>query len=139
MEKKIEELKRAAKVLNLEYTVVSGNDAHLFIKNTFEKFKPFKTTGHLSIGNDDTTTLITDDFEFSFSKGLPLLPTYAFFEQNHFDKDSIFILKEGKYWSKLIEECYGMEYFLTDVNKTYFISVNWYTIEILNLDSENFL
>lgn len=40
-------------------------------------------------------------------------------------------LKEGKYFSKLIEECYGMEYFMTDEKNSFLISVNWYIIEIL--------
>jgi hypothetical protein len=106
----------------------------LFIKKTFEKFNPSRKTGHLLIGNDDLSLeLPTDDFEFEFSKKLPLGATYVFFEQDSLSND-VFILQKGNHWSQLIQECYGMEYFLTDTDNTYFVSVNWYSIEILDLE-----
>lgn len=49
---KIEELKTVAKKMFLEYSIIEGATAEQFIKNTFNKFKPFKTTNHLSIGSN---------------------------------------------------------------------------------------
>jgi hypothetical protein len=128
---KIEELKAAAKKLFLMHSVIEGVIAERFIKNTFDKFEPFKITDHLSIGSEISEKLSTDEYEFVFSEKYLSGAIYVFFEQDYYNKNQIFVLKEGKYFSKLIEECYGMEYFITDEKNNFLISVNWYTIEIL--------
>ncbi|MCU7612971.1 hypothetical protein N0B16_00820 [Chryseobacterium sp. GMJ5] len=63
---KIKELKAAASKMFLEYSVIEGEIAEEFIKNTFDKFKPFKTTDHLSIGSNISEKLSTDKYEFIF-------------------------------------------------------------------------
>jgi hypothetical protein len=128
---KIEELKTVAKKLFLMHSVIEGEIAERFIKNTFDKFKPFKITDHLSIGSEVSKKLPTDEYEFVFSEKYLSGTVYIFFEQDYYNKNQIFVLKEGKYFSKLIEECYGMEYFITDEKNSFLISVNWYTIEIM--------
>ncbi|MCX8534711.1 hypothetical protein [Chryseobacterium luquanense] len=129
--KKIEELKSVSKKKFLEHSVVEGKIAERFINNVYNKFKPFKITDHLSIGSDISKKMATDEFEFSFSEIYLSGSIYVFFEQDYYNKNQIFVLKEGKLFSKLIEECYGMEYFITNENNSFLISVNWYIIEML--------
>jgi len=127
---KIKELEEAAEKLFLEYSIVEGEMANEFIQATFNKFKPFKVTGHLSIGSEFSEEMSTDEHEFTFSEKYLSGPVYVFFEQDYYNKNQIFVLKEGRHFSKLMQECYGMKYFITDEEKKILISVNWYIIEI---------
>ncbi|KMQ62812.1 hypothetical protein ACM40_06090 [Chryseobacterium sp. BLS98] len=95
------------------------------------KFKPIKVIGNLSIGSDISEKLPTDEYEFNFSEKYISGTVSIFFEQDYYNKNQIFVLKNGKLFSKLMQECYGMEYFLTNDINSYLISVNWYVIEIL--------
>jgi len=128
---KIKELEAAAKKLLLEYSIIEGETAQKFILGTFNKFKPIKVIGNLSIGSDISDKLSTDEYEFNFSEKYISGTVSVFFEQDYYNKNQIFILKNGKLFSKLMQECYGMEYFLTNDINSYLISVNWYVIEIL--------
>lgn len=128
---KIKELESAAKKLFLEYSIIEGEKAGEFIQETLNKFKVSKITGHLSIDNDVSKKMSTDEHEFTFSKEYLSDAVYIFFEQDYHNKNQIFILKEGTLFSQLIQECYGMEYFITDEKKSFLISVNWYIIEIV--------
>ncbi|GAA4160719.1 hypothetical protein GCM10022217_25200 [Chryseobacterium ginsenosidimutans] len=132
---RIKELEAAAKKLFLEYSIIEGKMANEFIQNTFNKFNPFKVVGHLSIGSDISEKLSTDEYEFTFSEKYLSGAVYIFFEQDYYNKNQIFVLKEGKLLSKLIQECYAMEYFITNDKNNYFISVNWYVIELLGVGS----
>jgi hypothetical protein len=88
-------------------------------------------TGHLSIGSELSEEMSTDEHEFTFSEKYLSGPVYVFFEQDYFNKNQIFVLKKGRLFSQLIQECYGMEYFMTDEKNSFLISVNWYIIEIV--------
>jgi len=59
-----------------------------------------------------------------------------FFEQTRENVDTIFKLHKGKYFSKILEECSGLEYFITNNTVDYLIAVNWYAIE--NVGNKNF-
>ncbi|WP_048501947.1 hypothetical protein [Chryseobacterium sp. BLS98] len=128
---KIKELEAAAKKLLLEYSIIEGENAQKFILDTINKFKPIKVIGNLSIGSDISEKLPTDEYEFNFSEKYISGTVSIFFEQDYYNKNQIFVLKNGKLFSKLMQECYGMEYFLTNDINSYLISVNWYVIEIL--------
>lgn len=128
---KIKELEAAAKKLFLEYSIIEGDRASRFIQMTLNKFKVSKITGHLSIDSEVSKKISTDEHEFTFSKEYLSDAVYVFFEQDHYNKNQIFILKEGTLFSQLIQECYGMEYFITDEKNSFLISVNWYIIEIV--------
>lgn len=128
---KIKELESAAKKLLLEYSIIEGERAGEFIQMILNKFKVSKITGHLSIDSEVSRKISTDEYEFTFSKEYLSDAVYIFFEQDHYNKNQIFILKEGNLFSQLIQECYGMEYFITDEKKSFLISVNWCTIEIV--------
>lgn len=128
---KIKELESAAKKLFLEYSIIEAERAGEFIQETINKFKVSKITGHLSIDSEISKKISTDEHEFTFSKEYLSDTAYVFFEQDYYNKNQIFILKKGNLFSQLIQECYGMEYFITDEKKSFLISVNWYTIEIV--------
>lgn len=67
MKNKIDELQNAATLLNLDYKIISGNEANDIINKIFYIYQPFKINGHLSIGNDNSTKLKTDENECTFS------------------------------------------------------------------------
>lgn len=116
---KIKELESAAKKLFLEYSIIEAERAGEFIQETINKFKVSKITGHLSIDSEISKKISTDEHEFTFSKEYLSDTAYVFFEQDYYNKNQIFILKEGTLFSELIQECYGMEYFITDEKRAF--------------------
>jgi protease II len=129
MHNKIDELRDAADLLKIGYQILEQEDAKTFISETLTKFSPFKTSGHLSIGSTESTKISTDDNEFTFSSKLAAEPGYIFFEQDGTHSNLIFVLNNIQNLSAVLEECSGMEYFVTNERKEWIISVNWYTIE----------
>ncbi|MCU7612970.1 hypothetical protein N0B16_00815 [Chryseobacterium sp. GMJ5] len=129
----IKELEEAAKKLSLEYSIIEGETAQKFIQDTINLFKPFRVTGHLGIGSEKSIILSTEGNEFNFSEKYVLGTAYVFFEQNYYNKNQIFVLQEGKFFSQLLLECSQLEYFITDNSHSFLISVNWYAIEILKI------
>jgi hypothetical protein len=103
-------------------------DASLYIKCVLERFTPVKTTGHLSIGHD-SFSLPTDENEFSFSLKLREGPVRVFFDQKGPDRNTALHITNGRQLSQILANCFGMEYFISDPEATYLISVNWYKIE----------
>ncbi|KNB71980.1 hypothetical protein ADS79_16230 [Brevibacillus reuszeri] len=93
-----------------------------------EKYKPWKTEGHLSIG-EDANSLSTDDYEFSFSLSMESVPAFIFFEQNYINKCDVVVVDDAKNITSLMENSHGMEYFISDESLSFLISVNWYSIE----------
>ncbi|MBB4808262.1 hypothetical protein HNP38_003604 [Chryseobacterium defluvii] len=128
---RIKELEEAARKKSLEYSVIEGEKAKEFISTTLEKFKPFRAAGHLGIGSEESIILSIEENEFTFSEKYLSGPVYVFFEQDYYNKNQIFVLKEGAFFSKLLFECSQLEYFITNEKNDYLISVNWYAIEIL--------
>ncbi|TKU16739.1 hypothetical protein FDX03_13770 [Citrobacter sp. wls827] len=59
------------------------------------------------------------------------IPAFMFFEQNYINKDIVVLIHNARDISKLMENCHGMEYFISDKNGTYLIAVNWYSIEFI--------
>ena len=131
MQNKINELEKGANLLKLVYETLDIEASSAFINSVFEKFKPTKVSGHLSIGSDKSEKIKTEDNEFHFSLNLEDEPIYVFFEQDGINKSQVFILLNGKMFSSLLEECFGIEYFISNKTQDYLISVNWYVIEIL--------
>lgn len=125
-------MENAAKLLGFDYEILKDERAEKLIETVFEKFEPSFTQGHLLINSSDSVRLKTDNHEFSFSEQLDDEPVCIFFQQYPPTAGLIFKLTKGRLFSKLLEECYGMEYFVTNQHGDYLISVNWYVIEILN-------
>lgn len=134
MQNKILELENGAKLLDLDYEILDKHKGAKIITFIFEKFKPKKREGHLTIGSETSAKLITDNNEFSFSKDFKDEPIYIFFEQDKIHQGQVFVLQSGREFSNLLNECFGMEYFISNKECQYLISVNWYTIEICYLD-----
>ncbi|ODC05551.1 hypothetical protein BFW38_16960 [Terasakiispira papahanaumokuakeensis] len=98
------------------------------MESVLKKFKPFKTTGHLSIGKD-SKSIKTEEHEFSYSKKLSKGAAYIFFDQESKDRNTLVIIEEGSQLCNIMENAYGMEYFLSNKELDYLIAVNWYAIE----------
>ncbi|MEQ9495228.1 MAG: hypothetical protein RIT81_00185 [Deltaproteobacteria bacterium] len=52
-----------------------------------------------------------------------------FFDQEGPDRRSVVELDDGRRLGDVMEESFGMEYFVADVAASFLISVNWYAIE----------
>ncbi|KEQ17555.1 hypothetical protein GZ78_17580 [Endozoicomonas numazuensis] len=103
------------------------------------KFHPDKLSGHLSIGHE-STSIALEPWEFSYSKKLKDEPLFIFFEQRDVNKNKMACIKNGKKLCSILEQAYGMEYFVTNQNVSFLLAVNWYEIEgigeITNLINE---
>lgn len=132
MSRDIQELEDAARLLGFDYEILQGTSAEKLIGSVLQTFEPGFTQGHLLIGSKNSVRLKTDDHEFSFSEKLDDEPVLIFFQQYLPNTGIIFKLNKGRLFSKLLTECYAMEYFMTNEKAGYLISVNWYVIEILN-------
>lgn len=109
-------------------------DARYYIKQVLIKYILWRIEGHLAIG-DNAKKLSTDAYEFKFSFGLDNKPGYIFFEQNLMNKDVVVIIEDARNISRLMENSSGMEYFISDKDISFLISVNWYSIEYVgNVD-----
>lgn len=98
------------------------------VKKALERFKPFRVTGHLSIGHDESS-IPTEENEFIFPEVLGTKPIYVFFDQEGFDRDNVVAVFKPSELSLILKNSYGMEYFLTNKKCDFLISVNWYAIE----------
>lgn len=132
----MKELKDVAEKLGLQYEILTGEVASTIIEISFRKFEPFRRQGHLAIIHERSIKLKLSDHEYTFSERLENEPLLVFFEQTRENMNTIFKLYKGRCFSKILEECSALEYFLTNSNVDYLIAVNWYTIEIV--DNPNF-
>ncbi|WP_419810922.1 hypothetical protein [Bacterioplanoides sp.] len=96
-----------------------------FFNKVLEKFSPRKLKGHVSIGKGEKLPL--EEYEFTYSNRLGSSPAIMFF----YEKDRLCMLKflDAKKVCSVMENMYGIEYFLVDEDLEYLISVNWYVIE----------
>lgn len=122
------ELMSVADKLKIEVALFTEIEAENYILFILDKYKPWKTEGHLSIG-DTTSKLSTEDNEFTFSLSMDDSPAFIFFEQNYINKNNVLEIKNAKEISRLMENTHGMEYFISNKSGSYLISVNWYSIE----------
>ena len=127
----IEELKNACELIGAEHEHLTGKLAIDYINEVTSIFRPSKKTGHLAIHSDKSVTLNTEAYEFTLSEKFDQKPIYLFFDQKGSEKDSVFILRNGRRLGEVLEECFGMEYFVSNKERTFLISVNWYSIEIV--------
>ncbi|RAV02766.1 hypothetical protein DQG13_08955 [Paenibacillus sp. YN15] len=93
------------------------------------QFTPFKTAGHLAIGAD-SHAISLEKYEFSYSKYLNSEPAFIFFDQEGLDRNTVVVVKDAKLAGDLMENSFGMEYFLSNEKLDYLIAVNWYVIEV---------
>lgn len=129
------ELTQVSSNMEIEILTLDENDSKQYIKKVIDIFKPFKITGHLSIGTE-TLTIPLEGNEFSYSKYLKSEPAYIFFDQEGRDRNTVVVVKDAKSIGTLMENSYGMEYFVSNKNADFLIAVNWYVIEIAGLAIE---
>lgn len=67
--------------------------------------------------------------EFSYSEYLESEPAYIFFDQEGRDRNSVVVVKDTKLIGLLMENSYGMEYFVSNEKADFLIAVNWYVVE----------
>ncbi|MED1861822.1 hypothetical protein [Brevibacillus reuszeri] len=115
-------------MMSIKAAILPKEQGCKYILEVLEKYKPWKTEGHLSIG-EDANSLSTDDYEFSFSLSMESVPAFIFFEQNYINKCDVVVVDDAKNITSLMENSHGMEYFISDESLSFLISVNWYSIE----------
>jgi hypothetical protein len=120
-------IKKSAE-LGINIELMENEKARDYINYVLEKFHPWRTSGHLSIGGQ-SREIPTEKNEFSFSLSLPYEPAYIFFEQNKINRNNVVIIENAKIISELMGNCFGMEYFISNEEVSYLIAVNWYVIE----------
>lgn len=122
------EFKRSADELGLACTVLSPDLASKFISDVTQKFEVEKLSGHVAI-NHDSISVALEPHEFTFSQQLPSGPAFVFFDQLGSDCGNVVVLQDGKSLGKVLENSFGMEYFVSNENYEYLLAVNWYVIE----------
>lgn len=119
---------RVADTMSIKAALLPKEQGCKYILEILEKYKPWKTEGHLSIG-EGANRLSTDDYEYSFSLSMESVPAFIFFEQNYINECDVVVVNDAKNISPLMENSHGMEYFISDESLSFLISVNWYSIE----------
>ncbi|CAM4493267.1 hypothetical protein [Paenibacillus tarimensis] len=124
-----QELIQVSRKLGLEIEVLDDDLSKDYIKRVIKKFKPYKTAGHLAIGVN-SRNIALEKYEFSYSKYLNSEPAFIFFDQEGLDRNTVVIVKDAQLVGDLMENSFGMEYFLSNEKMDYLIAVNWYVIEV---------
>lgn len=124
-----QELIQVSADLGIDMVVLGENESKQYIKKVIDIYKPFKITGHLSIG-ENIITIPLNEYEYSFSTFLRSEPAYIFFDQESRDRNVVVVVKDANLLGRLMENSYGMEYFVSNEKMEFLISVNWYVIEV---------
>lgn len=125
-----EEIITISKKIGVKVELLADGEAKLFIQKALELFSPFKNTGHLGIGHDSFVIPITK-WEYSYMDYLCQEKGYIFFPQrNLLSKKTVVRIEDLRMLGKILEESFGMEYFLTNRYMDFLIAVNWYAIEV---------
>jgi hypothetical protein len=108
--------------------LLSSLESIKVIKSVFGKYNVQKKSGHLSI-YEDSLSLPLEQYEFTYSKNLRDEPVFMFFDQENFEKEEVVCINEGRRVGEIMENSYGMEYFLTNSDYTFLLAINWYVLE----------
>lgn len=130
-----DELISTSRKLGIDIDVLDEMNSKKYIESIIEIFKPFKVTGHLSIG-DATMNIPLEDNEFSYSKFLRSESAYIFFDQDGKDRNTVIVVKDATLIGDLMENSFGMEYFTSNEKQDFLIAVNWYGIEVVGIATE---
>lgn len=124
----VDELKKSANELGLVCHVLDSEMSRCFIKKVTDKFAVERPTSHVAIGQDSVTVPL-EPHEFSFSMNFRCEPVFLFFDQDGPDRELVVVLKDGQSLGQVLENSFGMEYFVTNETHEYLLAVNWYVIE----------
>lgn len=122
------ELLSVADNIGIDITLLTEEMAIEYIHFIFNKYKPWKREGHISIG-ESVSKLSTEDNEVTFSLSMGNVPAFIFFEQDYINKNNVLMISDASKISLLMENSHGMEYFISNKIGLYLIAVNWYSIE----------
>jgi hypothetical protein len=125
----INELKSNADKVGLNYSIIKGIEAEKLISEIFRKFDPLRTSGHLAI-SDNSKIIPLEYNEFTYTLAIKKQKGYLFFDQEGFDKNIVLEVENIQRVGELMEESFGIEYFLSNSNLSFLIAVNWYVIEV---------
>ncbi|MFT6921983.1 MAG: hypothetical protein ACJA1C_000981 [Crocinitomicaceae bacterium] len=126
--KNSEEFINACSELNINCQLLSKTDSLTIISELKQRFNLKKISGHLAL-QDDSFKLPLEPNEFSFSTLLKKESAYIFFDQENINKEEVLKFENAQNLCSILENCFGMEYFLTNESLTYLIAVNWYVLE----------
>jgi hypothetical protein len=132
-----DEIVNVCKELGINCTSLTEADGLGLISRVLNKFKPFKVTGHLAIDRDSISIPLEGN-EFSYSVKLDSEAAYVFFDQEGIDRKSVVRIEDAREICRIMENSFGMEYFLSNSDATYLVAVNWYTIEVAGILKERF-
>ncbi|WP_156957943.1 hypothetical protein [Paracidovorax oryzae] len=124
---KISELLDACSILNVPAKIISAENFESKKNEIFKKYHPEQTVNHYSIGGD-SIVLPTEEYEFSLFENFPDINILLFFGSD--SKEDCLSIESLSSLSKIMENCYGMEYFVSDQDASFLISVNWYVINL---------
>ncbi|CAG7659206.1 hypothetical protein ACFQI7_37700 [Paenibacillus allorhizosphaerae] len=124
------ELTQTGGNLGIDTVLLKELESKQYIKKVLEVFKPYKTTGHLSIGAEESLIIPLKGNEFSFSSYLKSEPAYICFDQEGRDKNTVVVINDAKLIGQLMQNSYGMEYFVSNEKADFLIAINWYVIEV---------
>ncbi len=126
--KHLEEIQNACQKLGIGFHALDGLDAQELINQVLAHYLVKKNSGHISIGHDSISIPLEPN-EFTFSQRLPSEPAFLFFDQENHHRNQIAIIEDGSRIGEVMENSYGMEYFVTNESQSYLLAVNWYVIE----------
>jgi hypothetical protein len=125
----INELKSNADKIGLNYSIIKGIEAEKLISKILKKFNPLRFSGHLAISNDSKVISLEEN-EFTYTLAIKRQKGYLFFDQEGVDKNIVLEVENIQRVGELMEESFGIEYFLSNSNLSFLIAVNWYVIEV---------
>ncbi len=128
MGQNIQELLQVGQQLGIHITTLDQQQAQHYIERVLARYKPDQTSNHLLIG-DGALTLPLEPHEFTYSEMLEQEPVYMFFDQEGMDRQQVAVIQDAHIVGKLMENAFGMEYFLSNEQAEFLIAVNWYTIQ----------
>ena len=123
-----EEIIAASEELGIVGYVMPEVEGVNYIRFVLDRYKPHKTSGHLSIYYN-SVSLPLEEHEFTYSKHLDNEPVSIFFDQEGTEANKVVVIEQGKRLGEIFENSYGMEYFVSNKKADYLLAVNWYVIE----------
>ncbi|MGB5970207.1 MAG: hypothetical protein WBG70_17970 [Spirulinaceae cyanobacterium] len=125
---KANELVKAGRELQINCSLLEETEAYEYINSVKQKYNPRKTSAHLAIGGE-SISIPLEKYEFLYSEHLDSEPAYVFFDQEGDDRKKVVMIEDGQKLCRVIENSFGIEYFVSNKQLDYLIAVNWYVIE----------
>ena len=125
--KNTDEILNASKEVGITTKLIPANKAKELILSATDGFTVQKTSGHLAIQHN-SISIPLEAHEFEYSNQLPDRPAYMFFDQER-EPNAVVWVESAQKICTIMENAFGMEYFVLDEKGEYLIAVNWYVIE----------